>query len=141
MSEQIDVPPTKSERLISLLLRIDAVLQFVAVAAVFMPFAWMGTIHQWLGLGEFPDDPIVEYLSRSLSAFYLVHGVITYVIAGDVRRYRPLIRIWALSFIALGAITIVIDVVAGLPLFWTLSEGPFVIGFGLAILWLLARDD
>ncbi len=141
MSLETDVPPTKHEKLISLLLRIDAFLQFAAVGAVLMPFAWMGTVHEWLGLGRFPDEPIVEYLARSLSAFYLVHGVITFVIAGDVRRYRPLIRVWALSFIAMGVVTIAIDVVAGLPLFWTLSEGPFVIVFGLVILRLLDRQS
>ncbi|MFK7817154.1 MAG: hypothetical protein AB8G99_00425 [Planctomycetaceae bacterium] len=128
--------PHKSDRLISILLRADAALQFFALLAVFMPLAWMSSIHEWLGLGEFPTAPIAEYLARSLSAFYGLHGVITWTIGGDVPRYRPLIRVWAVSFIALGILTIVIDVIAELPLFWTLSEGPFVIAFGLLILSL-----
>jgi len=132
---------TKSDRLISVLLRIDACFQLGALLAVVMPLSWMAAIHEGIGLGEFPRDPIVEYLARSLSTFYALHGVITFVIAGDVARYRPLIKVWAMSFVALGVITILIDIAAALPLFWLLSEGPFVIAFGLVILCLSRSSD
>ena len=62
-------------------------------------------------LGPFPTAPIVEYLARSLSAFYALHGVITLVISTDVPRYRPLIGVWAWSFVALGLITMLIFIV------------------------------
>ena len=29
---------------------------------VFMPVSWMAATHRWLGLGEMPTGPIVEYL-------------------------------------------------------------------------------
>lgn len=132
--------PSKSDRLVSILLRCDACLQLGALIAVLMPLSWMAEIHEGIGLGVFPRDPIVEYFARSLSTMYALHGVITFVIAGDVPRYRPLIRVWAMSFLALGVITILIDVVAALPLFWLLSEGPFVIVFGLVILYLTRKQ-
>jgi hypothetical protein len=135
------ISSNKSDRLISILLRADAALQFLALIAVFMPMSWIAAIHEWIGLGTFPTAPIAEYLARSLSAFYGLHGVITWTIGGDVPRYRPLIRVWAMSFIALGVLTIVIDVMAELPLFWTLSEGPFVIAFGMLILKLSTQND
>jgi hypothetical protein len=34
----------------------------------------MGAARRWLGLGEMPTGPVVEYLGRSLSAFYAVTG-------------------------------------------------------------------
>lgn len=131
---------TKSDRHIALLLRIDACLQILALFAVVMPFSWMIAVHEWLGLGEFPRQPIAEYLARSLSAFYALHGVITLMLASDVPKYRDLIRVWALSFVAFGVLVMLIDVAAGLPAFWTISEGPFMIAFGLVIIWLLHRS-
>lgn len=131
---------TKSDGLISALLRVDAILQLGALVAVFMPFAWIQYFHTSLGLGEFPDQPIAQYLARSLSAFYALHGVITLTLSGDVPRYRPLIRVWASTFVGLGVVTILIGISASLPWFWTLSQGPFVIAFGLVILVLLRRS-
>ena len=41
-----------------------------ALVAVVMPLSWMAATHRWLGLGEMPTGPVVEYLARSVSAFY-----------------------------------------------------------------------
>ena len=38
-----------------------------------------------------------------------------------------------------GAGVILLDCVVGLPLWWTLSEGPPTIALGVAMLWLAAR--
>ena len=59
---------TASERWLQLLLRLGGVLTGSAVVAVFLPTETMVSIHQQLGLGEFPVAPITEYLTRSLSA-------------------------------------------------------------------------
>ena len=135
-----EIASTKSDRLISKLMRFDACLQLCALVAVCMPLAWIQYLHTAIGLGDFPTEPIAAYLARSLSAFYAMHGVMTWGLAHDVPRYRPLIRVWAFSFVALGVATIVICVAAKLPLFWTVAQGPFVITFGLAILALLKRS-
>jgi hypothetical protein len=58
---------------------------------VFMPMSWMAATHRWLGLGEMPAGPIVEYLARSQSAFYALVGVLCLVMASDLDRYRPLV--------------------------------------------------
>jgi hypothetical protein len=52
----------------------------------------MAATHRWLGLGEMPTGPVVEYLARSLSAFYAVMGALCLVVAADLERYRPLVR-------------------------------------------------
>ena len=65
---------TKSDKVLVLLLRIVGVGALFALVAVFMPVSWMAATHRWLGLGEMPTGPIVEYLARSLSAFYAIMG-------------------------------------------------------------------
>jgi hypothetical protein len=47
--------------------------------AVFVPLSWMDATHRWLGLGEMPTAPVVEYLARSVSAFYAVLGALCLV--------------------------------------------------------------
>lgn len=53
------------DRFLRLFLWIVGTASLLAVAAVVMPYAWMNAIHQWLGMGRLPSDPIVGYLARS----------------------------------------------------------------------------
>lgn len=98
-----------------------------------MPFAWMDAAHQWLGLGPLPDAPIVAYLARSTSAFYAMSGGLMWAVASDLRRYARLVRWLGLVTIAFGCALVAIDWTAGLPSYWTLTEGPFGILYGLVI--------
>src|SRR5215471_12255409 len=70
---------TKSDKVLVLLLRIVGVPALFALVAVFMPVSWMAATHRWLGLGEMPTGPVVEYLARSLSAFYAVTSALCLV--------------------------------------------------------------
>ena len=58
---------TKSDKALVLLLRIVGGPAVFALVAVVMPTSWMAATHRWLGLGEMPTGPVVEYLARSLS--------------------------------------------------------------------------
>jgi len=107
-----------------------------ALGAVVMPFDWMNSIHQQLGLGELPRAPIVGYLTRSISAFYALHGALLIFLAQDVRRYRLVVRFLAVAGILFGALMLGIDRAVGMPVAWTAQEGPFVIVFGAVFLWL-----
>ena len=75
---------TKSDKALVILLRFVGVGALFALVAVFMPFSWMAATHRWLGLGEMPTGPVVEYLARSLSAFYAVMGALCLVVAADL---------------------------------------------------------
>jgi hypothetical protein len=125
------------ERILVILMRLTAAVELLALAAVVMPTAWMAAIHARLGLGEMPQGPLVEYLTRSISAMYAVNGAVLLVTSLDVRRYRPLVVAQAWLVMAFGAAMLAIDVTAGLPAYWVLGEGPFLILFGAAILVLL----
>ena len=57
----------------------------------------------------------------------------------DVRRYLPLLRCLAAIALVFGAAMLVLDIAVGLPLFWIILEGPFIIGLGCVVWWLAGR--
>ncbi len=128
-----------AERLLVWLMRIGALSTLLALPASFLPFAWMDAIHRSVGLGPLPDVPITGYLARSLSWFYAMHGALWLFLSTDVRRYGRLIRFLFGLNIGFGVGLVLLDWRVGMPLPWTLCEGPFIILFSLALLWLLRR--
>ena len=113
----------------------------LALIAVVMPSTWMDLVHQKLDLGKLPQAPIVDYLARSASALYAVHGALLIFAASDVRRYLPLIRFLAWVAVVFGPIMICIDHAASLPVLWTVCEGPSILSIGVVFLWLAKRME
>lgn len=124
-------------RVLRWLLQLFGVSSLFALIFVCAPHAWMRTIHVWVGLGTMPDTPIVWYLARSTSAFYAIMGGLFLLAARDLARYRPVLVYLGWSVTLLGITLCVVDVTEGLPLSWTLSEGPVVILCGAVMLFLL----
>jgi hypothetical protein len=93
----------------------------------------MASTHRWLGLGEFPRAPVVDYLARSVAALYGFHGVLLLLVSTDPIKYRSIVSYIAFMNVAFGVILVAIDVHAGLPLLWTMSEGPPIVAFGIVI--------
>ena len=124
------------ERILKLILQINGAVMATALVAVFMSHDQMAVIHQWLGLGKFPEGIIVDYLARSLSAFYALMGVLYIVLARDIRAYATIITFMAWASICFGVATIIIDLQLGFPAWWTWGEGPFIISYGAVVLWL-----
>jgi len=110
-----------------------------ALGAVVMPFDWMNSIHLQVGLGELPRAPIVGYLTRSISAFYALHGALLIFLAQDVRRYRLVVRFLAVAGVVFGALLLGIDYSVAMPVGWTAQEGPFVIVLGVVFFWLTGQ--
>jgi|TARA_B100001079_G_C15921813_1_gene302611 hypothetical protein len=127
---------TNPERVLKLILQINGAVMATALVAVFMSHDQMAAIHQWLGLGKFPEGIIVDYLARSLSAFYALMGVLYIVLARDIRAYATIITFMAWASICFGVATIIIDLQLGFPAWWTWGEGPFIIAYGAVVLWL-----
>ena len=124
------------ERILKLILQINGGVMATALVAVFMSHDQMAAIHQWLGLGKFPEGIIVDYLARSLSACYALMGVLSIVLARDIRAYATIITFMAWASICFGVATIIIDLQLGFPAWWTWGEGPFIIAYGAGVLWL-----
>ncbi len=122
------------ERRLALWLRLCALLVGLAFLAVVMPTAWMAATHEAIGLGPFPPGPIVPYLARSTSAFYGMFGVLMWIVANDLRRHAPVLRLLLWASLGFGLAIIPIDITSGLPTPWCACEGPMV----LALTGLLA---
>ena len=129
---------TKSDKVLVMLLRFGGVIALFAVVAVVMPTSWMAATHRWLGLGEMPTGPVVEYLARSLSAFHALVGALCLVMASDLDRYRPLVRFFGVCLALLGVVFTGVDLAAGMPWWWTALEGPGAVPVG-AWVYALAR--
>ncbi len=93
---------TRPELTIVIILRLIGVFGLFAIPAIFLPFSWMNAIHEYAGLGELPNAPIVSYLARSVAAFYAAASVIILFVSFDIRRYRSVVKLWAIIVIVTG---------------------------------------
>jgi hypothetical protein len=125
------------ERLMVALMRIGGVMMLLAFVAVLLPESWMAATHGWLGMGTFPAAPLVNYLTRSISMLYGIHGALFILLSTDVRRFAPAIGLLAGMHVIFGLVMIVVDLRAPMPWYWTLAEGPPITALGLLMLYLL----
>ena len=124
------------ERALVVLLRVSGGGMLLALFAIVLPTEWMAATHRWLGLGEFPASPLVDYLTRSVSALYAIYGGLLVLLARDVRRFAPVIVYLAVTGLAFGVVMIGVDFAAGMPRYWSVGEGPLVLVLSSVILWL-----
>ena len=127
---------TTRERVLAWILRIVGGLSVTAVVPAVFPFSWLDAIHKWLGLGTLPAEPIVSYLARSLSLFYACYGAVLLYVSRDVREHAKTIAFLAVLMLVFSLFMIGVDVSAGMPVSWTLSEGPPLVVLSLVVLWL-----
>ena len=125
----------RTETFLRIVLRWEGTVSLLALGAVVMPFSWMDAAHQWLGLGRLPDQPVVGYLARSVSALYALVGGLLWALSFDLQRNRPTLCFLGVSIVIFGAMLFGIDWVAGLPVWWRFWEGPIVMIIGTAIAW------
>jgi len=127
------------DRFLRLFLRIIGTVSLLAVVAVVMPYSRMNAIHQWLGMGQLPSGPIVGYLARSTSAFYALLGGLMWIVSWDLRRHRLVLCYLGVAIILFGAALFAVDLLEGMPHYWSFFEGPIDIAFGIVILLLSYR--
>ena len=127
------------ERWLLIVVRVLGIFELFAIPFIFVPFAWMGEIHEHLGLGSIPEGRIVSYLARSLSGFYAINGVILLYISFDLKYYWSLLKLLVAIFITMGFTLTILDLSLGMPFSWTLSEGPVEILLGGLMWWLMKR--
>ncbi|NLY03034.1 MAG: hypothetical protein GXY83_43840 [Rhodopirellula sp.] len=130
---------SRAERAVIVLLRIYAAILLTALIPAVMPLVWMEEIHRGLGMGELPADRIVQYLTRSQSGLYAVQGALFLFISLNVRRLLPVVKCLAVLKILFGIGMLALDIVVGMPLLWTLGEGPVIIFLGCLLLGLTNR--
>jgi hypothetical protein len=101
---------TKSDKVLVIFFRYFlGIGSLFALVPVLMPMSWMAATHRWLGLGEMPTGPIVEYLARCLSAFYALVGALCLVMASDLEGYRPLVRVLGVAFALMSVVLLGVE--------------------------------
>lgn len=133
--------PATAEWILTWLLRLDGVLMSCAALAVFFPDALMHWLHARLQLGTMPDGPVTEYLARSCSALYAMHGLIVFHVALRPRSCWRLVRWITILHMLLGLTILGIDLAAGMPAYWTAGEGPPIVALAAFTFWLWHRAD
>ena len=137
----IEMKPQQAERCLTILFRLNALMLTSAALTAFLPLPWMTEIHARLGLGEMPQGTIVEYLARSCSMLYFIHGLVLAYVSLDIRRYWELVRFLAYLHLVLGVFVFGIDLKSGMPLYWTVAEGPGIMIFACLLLWCWKTAD
>lgn len=118
----------------SWILRLIGLSAILAIFAVVMPFSWMRGIHEYMGLGQMPEGPIVEYLARSLSALYALVGFVFWYVSYRVEEHLGFVRLLGILFLVFGIVLLGIGVKSAMPMAWILLEGPpaILLGFWIA---------
>lgn len=122
------------------MLRINGSITSLAVLAVFMPLSWMDEAHRHLGMGPAPREPIFEYLARTVSFIYFIHGMLCLLLSTDVRRFGPVITYVGSIELVFAGFVLWIDTKAGMPRAWTLTEAPAIVLVSGLILFLRMRS-
>jgi hypothetical protein len=137
MTDQSPVPASAygNLRLQRWLLRIAAVLQFIALPGALLPrqavekFSWL------MGLGRPPLVPLLVYFAGGGAYVYLALGVLLWLFSKDVVRYRPLVPATAWISLVGGPAFLWIDTQSGLPRWWVAMDSLSCLLFGAALLW------
>ena len=133
---------SSAERHLKVLLRVVGIVSLPAVVAVFMPHSWLVQSVKVAEPGT-PVQVLVSYLSRLLSAFYVLLGGMMIVFSTDVRRYSGAIRLVALWSL----MAVVGFLIPGVPALVQGGHGWFIwfvasdvaFGFALAVTVLLLQ--
>jgi len=123
----------ENERFLKQFLRIIGMAGLLALGAVVMPYSWMNAIHERLGMGPLPSEPIVGYLARSTSAFYAMFGGLMWVASFDLYRNRTVLCYLGAATVFFGVMLLIVDIAEGMPLHWILCEGPVNTAFGVYV--------
>lgn len=131
------------ERVLAWLLRLAGAVEILAFLAVVMPRSWMEASHAWLGMGEMSGGPLLMFMIRQASYTYGMHGVGLWLLASDVKRFRPLIILNGAAFLLAAPVFYLIDHASGMPWWWTLGDslGCALLGGPLLWLTLVGRDQ
>lgn len=129
-----------TDTMLKWLLRLSGGVELLAIPFIVFPLAGMNAVHdRWLGMGSLPSGPIVEYLARTLSTVYAVHGAVLVGLSMNVVRYRPVIELVGVLHVWAGVTFLGIDLASGMPWYWTACEGPPVAAGGFLIAYLARK--
>lgn len=111
--------------------------EMMAIFAVIMPHSWMSAAYEGLGFGGKPQSPVFDSVMRQVSFMYFTHGVALCFIAADVVRYRPLVWLSGIGYLAAAPVFLIVDLSLGMPWWWWASNSGACLLIGVLLLGLL----
>lgn len=128
-----------TRQFLRLVLFLGASTLISAIVPLFFSPQLMNEIHQKLGLGDFPIQPISIYLAKSACLLYAIHGMVLLFVAIRFDELKSMIPFLAWLHVGLGSVMIYVDAVSPMPIWWLVIEGPPVIGLGFLLFALYRR--
>ena len=127
-------PQRGNPRLQRIVLRVIGAVSFIALPAIIVPRLAVEKFSALLGLGKPEASPLLIYMTAGASCVYVAQGLLMWLMARDVVRYRPLIVFCAWAFLAFSPLFLWIDLHAGMPAFQVAADSLSCLLAGAALL-------
>ena len=109
-------------RSIANVMRVLAVAWILSGVLCFFPYTWSNAFLAWFGMEQMPRALFMIYVLRGAGLLGVGIGVVIWVVATDVVRYRPLV-IAIIAFHLIGApVFYSMDAIIGMPLSWRIMD-------------------
>ena len=137
----IDCDMTKPPNATAAFLRFLAIVQMLTGGLTLIPNTWLANWHAWLGLGHLPNDAVLRYGVRGGAFVQGAIGILIWIMATDIVRYRPLVLAVGWIYLASGPAFYLIDSIAGMPFFWCAADAVSCFAVGSIVLALALRNS
>ena len=126
-----------SVRPLRLFLRVMGGLMALGIIGLLMPRGWMVWSSGWLGLGPFPEGPLVVYLARATSGLCATIGGLFLLVSSRPVHYAAVIGYLAAALIALGFVGFIWALRTGMPAAaWFLGDAAAGMATGIVLILL-----
>jgi hypothetical protein len=130
MNPSLPASPTTSK-----FLRFVAILQLLTTFVALVPEKLLADFHACVRFGPLPHLPLFLYIVRGAAYCQGAIGVLLWIIAGDVVRYRPLVIAAGWIYLLAGPAFYVIHVQSAMPMWWMIMDTVSCLFFGAAVLF------
>jgi hypothetical protein len=118
------------------LLRFIAIVQLLTFGLCLVPESVFADLYAWTGLGHWPHLPFLNYVIRGASYCQGAIGLLLWVVATDVIRYRPLVITTGVIYLLGAPAFYLIHASARTPHWWALMDTISCFLFGAVLLML-----
>jgi hypothetical protein len=135
------VETTAHVRSIAVSLRALAVFILLNGVSVLLPERWIDAVLVRCGIGHLPDAALFRYFLRGSGVLLVSFGVLIWVVASDVVRYRPIVITLIGIFLVCAPVSYWIGAVVGLPPWWCILDATIcVFGGGIPLVFCLLHS-
>lgn len=115
-------------------LRFVAILQMLTAFVAFVPEKLLAGFQMRIGLGPLPHLPLFLYVLRGAAYCQGAIGVLLWITASDVVRYRALVIATGWIYLVAGPAFYLIHAQSGTPAWWAILDTVSCLFFGAVVL-------